>query len=275
MNIKKLIFKIQRRIRLYVWQMLCYFRPHIIKSFRLIDGSLFDYPLQSALGQALFIESFETSEIQFVRQSLQSDDIFLDVGANGGLYTVIAAKQVGSRGHVYAFEPGERELNLLRHNIAINNLSNVTIIERGVSDQQGTHQFAISQDGAMNSLAKTNHPQQKIEAWETIETISLDEFVQELNLTKISFIKIDVEGAEHLVFAGAKNILSTQNKITILFEASDINASSFGYSVKNFLENLMNLGLTVYHFNEEGSLENVALSNAEIGDKIYNFVAYN
>ncbi|BAY33767.1 methyltransferase FkbM family protein [Nostoc carneum NIES-2107] len=274
MNIKHIVWKLQRRIKLYLWQIICWIQPNTIKTFTLIDGSRFDYSLKSALGQALFIQSFETSEIEFVRQSLKKGDIFLDVGANGGLYTVIAAKQIGHTGHVYAFEPGLRELSLLRHNIAVNNLSNVTVIEKAVSNQKGKTQFAISHDGAMNSFKVTNHPQQKIKEWQTVEIISLDDFIQEFNVGKINFIKIDVEGAEHLVLEGAKNILS-HHKMIILFEAAEINAASFGYSVHNFLQELINLGLTIYYLNPSGDLVNVDEHNDEIGKKIYNFIAYN
>ncbi|NJL10297.1 MAG: FkbM family methyltransferase [Calothrix sp. SM1_7_51] len=168
-NTTVLLFKIKRRIAFYFWHFLCLIKPNAVKEFKLMDGSRFNYPLKSVLGLGLFINSFEASEIEFVRQSLQPGDVFFDIGANGGFYTVIAAKQVGSTGHVYAFEPGSRELSLLRRNIEINNLSNVTIIERAVSDKKSTTKFAISHDGAMNSLSQTNHPEQKIEAWQTVE----------------------------------------------------------------------------------------------------------
>lgn len=273
MNINELVLKIKRRIIFYKWQFLCFIKPDQMYSFTLIDGSRFDYPLKSAVGCSLFINNFETTEIEFVRQSLQPGNVFLDVGANAGAYTIIAAKEVGTTGHVYAFEPGVRELSLLRHNIAINNLTNVTVIEKAVSNYKGTTKFAISQDGAMNSLAETNHPQQKIAEWQTVEIISLDDFVEDFGVQKLDFIKIDVEGAEHLVFEGAKNLLLNTKKINILFEASDLNASGFGYSVKDFIQKIINSGLSVYYFDKKGNIKDVLTNQPNLGKNIYNFVA--
>ena len=115
------------------------------------DGSEFDFPLRSYIGYALFANQFEETEIAFMRKSLRSGDIFLDIGANGGIYTVIGAKLVGPEGHVYAFEPGERELKTVKHNIELNNLTNVTLIDCVVSDKGGIARFAVVSDGALNS----------------------------------------------------------------------------------------------------------------------------
>jgi FkbM family methyltransferase len=249
--------------------------PNEIYNFVLIDGSKLDYPLKSAVGRSLFANGFERGEIEFLRGSLKPGDIFFDVGANAGLYTVIAAKQIGESGHVYAFEPGECELKLLRHNIAINNLTNVTIIEKAVSNTTGKTQFAISRDGAMNSLLKTDHPQQQIERWQLVELTTLDSFVQELDIKKVDFVKIDVEGAEKLVFEGAKNILTSKNQTVFLFEATDLNANSFGYSQQDLISLLLSRALFVYSLNVSGNLEGISNLTSKIKKKHYNFVASN
>lgn len=272
-KINQIIVRIKKRIYYHFWQFLCLIKPQAIISFKLIDGLTFEYPLKSVIGQGLFLNSFEKSEIEFVRKSLKEGDVFFDIGANGGFYTIIAAKQVGSTGHVFAFEPGLRELSLLHRNIEINNLSNVTIIKQAVTNRKGTTKFGVSRDGAMNSLSKTNHPEQQIEEWQTVKTISIDEFMQEFNIPKINFIKIDVEGAEKLVLEGAKKLLSANRNITILFEASDLTSSSFGYSVKDFLQDIVVSGLSVYHLDKEGNLKDVSIDNADIGKNIYNFIA--
>ena len=110
---RTLLFKVRRRILSYIlpwlYKLKCAFTKNEIFTFKLADGSDFDYPLKSYIGYALFANEFEKTEIAFLRRSLRSGDIFLDIGANGGVYTVIGAKLVGSEGHVYAFEPGEHE----------------------------------------------------------------------------------------------------------------------------------------------------------------------
>lgn len=266
--------KFRRRLLLYMWWLYCAIFPDKIARFVLTDGSRFDYPLRTSIGQGLFIGAFETAEVEFVRRSLKPGDIFLDVGANGGLYTVIAAKLVSPGGHVYAFEPGQRELELLRHNIAINGLENVTVIERAVSNKTGLARFAISRDGAMNSLAQNKHPAQQIIEWQTIQTTTLDDFITEFGLTRVDFIKIDVEGAERFVFQGAPRLLGANNEITLLFETANSNVDGFHYSVQEFLSELINTGLSIYYFTETGALQAVTSHKVTFGNQIYNFVAY-
>jgi len=273
LNVSYLFAIIYRRFWRYIWKIRCVFPSKSLTTFFLNDGSRFDYPLKTAIGCSLFRGEFESHEIAFLQQTLKPGNIFFDIGANGGFYTVIAAKQVGVTGHVYAFEPGQSELKILRHNIAINHLTNVTIVECAVGNKSGKAQLAISSDGAMNSLAKTNHPRQCIEHWQSVETIKLDDFCQKYGIKKVDFIKIDVEGAEKLVFEGAQNIFLSEPEIKIMFEASDLNASGFGYSVKEFLEQIMNLGMKLYYFDRTGSLVEIIDYNQKLGNKIYNFVA--
>ena len=84
---------------------------------------------------------------------------------------------------------------------------------------------------------------------------------------------LDVEGAEKLVLKGAKKLLSTNRNITILFESSDLTSCSFGYSVKDFLQDIVVSGLSVYHLDKKGNLTNISIDNIEIGKNIYNFIA--
>lgn len=273
LNVRYLFAIICRKFLRYIWKIRCVFPSKPLTTFFLKDGSRFDYPLKTAIGSLLFCGGFENKETKFLQQTLKPGSIFFDIGANGGFYTVVAAKKVGVTGHVYAFEPGQSELKILRHNIAINHLTNVTIVECAVGNKSGKAQLAISSDGAMNSLAKTNHPQQCIEHWQSVEIIKLDDFCQKYSITKVDFIKIDVEGAEKLVFEGARNIFLSDHEIKIMFEASDLNASGFGYSVKEFLEKIMDLGMKLYYFDRTSSLVEVKDYNPKLGNKIYNFVA--
>jgi FkbM family methyltransferase len=277
-KIQLFLLKIRRRIQGYFFSLLfklkCAFLAGEIVTFTLADGSHFDYPLRSYIGYALFAKDFEETEIAFLRRSLKPGDIFLDVGANGGIYSVIAAKQVGPQGHVYAFEPGERELALLRHNIELNNLTNVTVMECAVSNKSGIAKFAVVKDGALNSLAALNRTEQQIEYWKTVTTTSLDDFLSKYAISKVDFIKIDVEGAEKLVLDGAKKLLGSNHRVTILFEASDYNEPAFGYSAKQLLNELCEAGLNIYCLDGLSRLQNIDMADIKLGKKIYNFVTY-
>jgi FkbM family methyltransferase len=277
MKARLLLRKVFRRfvhyVQRFLWRCQCSVSPNKVASFKLVDGSRFDYPLNSAIGWELFTGTFEIAELSFVRSSVRPGDIFLDVGANGGIFTVIAAKQVGPHGHVYAFEPGSRELEILRRNITLNNLSNVTVVPCAVSDRSGQAQFAISRDGALNSMAQTNRSDQQIQQWVTVHTLALDDFVNEFSIQRVDFIKIDIEGAERLALKGAKKTLASNKQVTVLFEACELNTSGFGYSVQDLLSDIINSGLFLCYPNKAGGLSSVKGYEDRFSKGTHNFVA--
>ena len=216
---------------------------------------------------------FELSEIEFIRKILKPGDTFLDIGANGGLYSIIAAKIVGHQGHVYACEPGKKELDLLKQNITINGINNITIIESAISNKKGSDLLAVSVDGALNSLKETNHPDQNIESWQTVEINTVDNLVQELNIPKINVMKVDVEGAEKLVFEGASNFLKSNSNVTIVFESSELNSNDFGYKPEELISNLQSKGFKLKYISRIGFIKNISTKNMRIHKNIYNFIA--
>jgi FkbM family methyltransferase len=270
---RTIALKIRRRLIAYILKKQRNMQVKGNYSFRLPDGSRFDYPIDSVIAYELFNGGFEIGEVEFFRQTLKCGDVFLDIGANGGFFTVMASKQVGETGKVYAFEPGKRELDLLRNNIAVNKLNNVNVIEAAVGDRDTTTQFAISRDGALNSLLQTEHPDQKIESWQTVQMKTIDNFVRENNISKVDFIKVDVEGAEKLVFEGAKELLASSRKLTILFEGCVTNSKSFGYTVPELMSELIRANFSIKYINSIGILKDVSLNNPRLGKEIHNFIA--
>ncbi len=273
MTINNTLQKIIRKLKYYYWMVLSKTYPAWVRSFKINDHVRFDYPINSVLGSGLFIGNFEHNEINFFGDNIKTGDTVFDIGANGGLYTIIAAHKVGPNGHVYAFEPGTKELDLLRHNIQKNKLSNVTIVDKVICDKVGTTKFGISKDGAMNSILETDHPSQDIERWEEIESITIDSFIHSNNIKKVNFIKIDVEGAESLVFNGIKTSFQVIKDAIFLFESSELNSSYLDCRVKDLIKNVGNMGFNIYYLSDEGELTNVEENNPELGYKIYNFIA--
>lgn len=267
---KKLAFRVRR----VAWRVLTAIQPHRIHSFTLPGGGRLEYPLASAIGEHLFAGWFEPAEVAFVCRHLQPGDVVLDVGANAGLYTVIAARAVGESGHVYAFEPDQRALALLRRNVAVNGLKNVTVIEAAVSDETGERPFAAASDTALSSLAAIQRDDQQIEGWRTVPTVRLDDAIVTHDISGVRFLKIDVEGAEKLVLDGAANLLSRAPAgFTILFEAFERNAEAFGYTVRELLETLQSKGFDVRGFDPSLQLHPIDAVGSSIGSTVYNFVA--
>jgi FkbM family methyltransferase len=267
--------KVFRKLLRKTWRVECKLSPNKVRVFT-IDRQLgvqIAYPLNTSVGYGLYCRDYESAELGFVKRTLQAGDVFLDIGANGGIFTALAARCVGPTGHVYAFEPGEPEQALLEQNIVRNHLTNVTVFRGAVSNQTGTANLAVARDGALNSLAKTEHPLQSIKEWRPVPTITLDEYLARERVPKVDFVKMDVEGAEKLVLDGAVKLLGAAQKLTILFEAFDLNAKGFGYTVAQLLESLWAQGFALGYLQAQGALVSFPRWEPRLGSEIYNFVA--
>ena len=84
---------------------------------------------------------------------IRSGDIIVDAGANVGMFTLKAARLVGPSGAVIAFEPVKENLKLIKDNIYINNLKNVSIIPKALGDNTGYAKIYLSKSSARHSLA--------------------------------------------------------------------------------------------------------------------------
>jgi len=263
--------RVERRLRRLAWQVRSQSVGTTWTRFGLPDGQQVDYPFRSEVGRQLFMREFEPDEVRFLQSVLKKGDVVLDIGANAGIYSLLASRIVGPAGHVYAFEIGPEEIRLFRHNLQLNGVENVTLLAYAVSDQTGQASFALAQDGAMNSLAQNDHPHQAIQSWLTVDTITLGEAARRHGIDRVDFIKMDVEGAEKLVFEGGLDALRAWKPRYILFEASNLTTSGFGYRVADLIDYLDANGFAVYALDGQ---ELVPVTGQHpIIDHRYNFVA--
>ncbi|HUJ47774.1 MAG TPA: FkbM family methyltransferase, partial [Rhizomicrobium sp.] len=146
----------------------------------------------------------------------------VDVGANDGYYTLFAARRVGSTGRVVAVEPSSRERVNLKRNIARNRLDNVSVVPAALGSACGVADLRLAQGvhSGHNTLGKFAHDGVLADRLQRVDVETLDKLEAALGLSRIDFIKIDVEGAEASVILGARHVLSTMRPI-ILLEIND------------------------------------------------------
>ena len=161
--------------------------------------------------------------LQVVRQMIAPGDVVWDIGGNVGLFAFCAAHKVGAAGQVVVFEPDLSLAALLRRSADANPDLNIDILALAVSAQSGLATFNIARRArATNHLeqslgsSQTGGIRQKI----TVPTLSLNDFLAWQ--PKPNFVKIDVEGAEHLVFRGMETVLRDARPV-ILCEVHDQN----------------------------------------------------
>lgn len=258
---KSPILTIQRAIS---WTVLCLLRiPKIIK----FSNYNIDFYLPPKLFRAgstgiyVLREEYEP-ELAYLKQFLSPGKVFVDAGANFGIYTVIASKLVGDHGLVLAFEPAIETYPILDRNIEINQLGNVKIFHVAVSDREGITRFYHNNDAPNSySLGAANNETE----FEEIKTVTLEGVFEQEGLKRLDLLKMDVEGAEELVLHGAKSLIE-QMQPEIIFEISGRGAERLGLSQDGAWNFLRELGYSFFTFEEDGTLK--SLISTKLGNVI-------
>jgi FkbM family methyltransferase len=219
--------KIDDRIRLLIWALLEFMFPKTVPIFssfkhviRLMEDKLLRGIVINWQGNRFYLQNFESltvtsSEFEpFVKKCLvlHKGDVFLDVGANTGIYTVRAAKTIGPSGLVIAIEPDPGNFECLKKNIALNNFKNVIAYNFAAWSHKENLKLFISEFTASHST-KRDFGLGHIK----VKAISLDEIIHNLDVKRVDFAKIDVEGAELEVLKGFSNTMR-KLRISIIVE---------------------------------------------------------
>ena len=161
---------------------------------------------------------------------VENDSIILDVGANFGLYSIVAGNKL-TTGKVYAFEPVPDLVQQFKRNIQLNELTNIEIVPSAVSDISGSFQFYLS--GKDNLGMSGFHPPDNFSGTQKIvDSVILDEWAEDNQIAKLNLVKIDVEGAEINVLKGMKNLIK-KFKPVIFIEISSENLEKYGYTIND------------------------------------------
>lgn len=179
----------------------------------------------------------ETDEMLFILRSLREEDLFVDIGANIGSYSILASGVVGAK--TISFEPIPSTFEYLTKNLLINNLtSKVNAICMGLSDKVGKLNFTSNLD-TVNHITRDD-----------ISAISVP--VSTLNLilkdNHPTIIKIDVEGYEIPVLNGGSRILDSSKLIAILIETNG-SGERYGYKDQEIFDLLNDYGFKPYYYN--------------------------
>ncbi len=219
-----------RKVRLPVDQLVRYFllstefRRRLDIEYRWVNEEPLE-PVDLKLGYRIYVRSDDREVGGYIRDHaeyephvtselaacLRPGDVFVDVGASLGYYTVLAGRLVGAEGQVVACEPGPQNQNVLLANVCSNRLFNVDVHQTAVSDQPG---FVLySQATSNGTISPFEGDVSSLSTFDLVQTRSLDSLLE--GLKSVNVIKVDVEGAEGLVFRGAT--LTLRNHRPVLF----------------------------------------------------------
>jgi FkbM family methyltransferase len=141
---------------------------------------------------------WEPFETEIVDRMLGPGDVFVDIGANIGWYSIIAGAIVGAAGRVYAFEPEPENYTLAARNIALNGLTNVTLERVAIAERAGHAGLFLSVDNLGDHRLYESEAGRTME---TVPTVTLGGYFAE-RADRIRLVKIDAQGSEGKIFAG-------------------------------------------------------------------------
>jgi FkbM family methyltransferase len=191
-----------------------------------------------------YMSLISREETILTRFDPQIGDVVLDIGANLGRYTVIAAKKVRNGGKVISIEANPAIFELLRKNIQLNELANVIPLNCAVFSEKTKIKFFVNDDlrnnqfGTINSDID-NFANKGLERYVYVDANTVDSILSEnsIEIQEVKWMKIDVEGAEFDVIKGSKELISNAKNLRIIVEIHNLsNGMTYHKEIKEFLE---------------------------------------
>jgi len=195
---------------------------------------------ETGLTGNIYAGLYEFSHMAFLLHVLRNDDLFIDVGANVGSYTILACSAIGASG--YAFEPVPSTYKRLIENIFLNHIENrVKCLNVCVGNEQGSIAFTSKMDTTNHVIASGEQNDNKI----NVEVTKLDKVLMGKSPT---LIKIDVEGYETKVLEGAVETLKKQTLHSVIMELNG-SGTHYGFDETRILKMMFNYGFRTYSYN--------------------------
>ena len=190
-------FYIFRKIRDYLYNIFRPRRPLTIevRGLRLkVRADL----LGGVAPHLLLDEDYDPFETTLIENLLKSSHVFIDVGANIGYYSLIAARKVSESGKVVAFEPEPTNYEILKENILMNKITNIICEQQALGEKTEQKELFIdSKNSGGHHLYNLNNGSKSV----LVKTITLEDYIKK-NPMKVDFIKMDIQGYEPCALRG-------------------------------------------------------------------------
>src|ERR1700730_7381841 len=141
--------------------------------------------------------------LEYCNRLVTKGAVVIDCGANQGIYACAFGALVGSRGRVYAFEPQAYAAEALHRNARLNGVAHVSVERTAISNANGTAMLDVSSGPVSASILKNMGGSRTI----SVPTLSLTSFAERVDLRRLDFIKLDIEGGEYDALIGAIPII--------------------------------------------------------------------
>ena len=189
-------------------------------------------------------EPFETEV--FMRE-VKYGDVVLDIGANMGYYTLLASKIIGNNAKIYAFEPDPGNFSLLKKNMKANNIKNVVLEQKAVSNETGKIKLYSCSDNKGDHRIYDSHDGRRAL---DIRAVSMDDYFKDYKGV-INFIKMDIQGAEIGALQGMQALLAKNKPLKMITEYWPNGLRRFGADHEGYLKMILACGFEMFEISEE------------------------
>jgi len=226
-------------------------------------GLRFNHHFSGDISQCTYIDArYEPNEMYAAAKLIGPGMCVVDVGANEGIFTLMAARLVGAGGTVHAFEPSPRDRDRLVANVSINGLSNVSVHAAALGRVAGKAllQVAGAEHPGHNTIGGFAYAETAAYSVE-VEVTTLDQVAEASALRRMDLLKVDVEGSETAVLQGGQDALRRFRPIVVV-EAQEASLQQMGSSVPELLQLLRALDYEIRVFGPSGNAETL------VGDRL-------
>ena len=203
-----------------------------------LQDSLIGHPISQGV-------IYEEKVTRFFKNKLTENMTFLDIGANIGWYSLLAAKLLKDNCKIYAFEPFSENAKLLLASKLKNNFNSIKVIQAAAGNQFGTVAFGAS--GSNGQCKDLEDKPESVLMSDTVNMVKIDNIVRE----KVDLIKIDIEGSEYNVLLGSVNTIKTSLLIIFSEFTSTAMPSVCGINWDEYLMFIVDLGYKICVIDEE------------------------
>lgn len=238
-----------------------------------VEGSkMYLKPREHTFATALLLgKAYEKCETDLLSEVVEEGMVVIDCGANIGYYTLLAAKLVGERGKVFAFEPEPSNYALLVKNIEANGYHNVVPARKAISNKTGSITLSLADDPSGHSLGQI--AQEHARGVIIVDSVTLDESLEQ-NIAPVDVIKMDIEGAEMRALEGMNNIIRQNPNLKILTEFCPPYLERCGSSPASYFNKLKSHGFKIYAMDERGQCLKMVSEVGQVTKLIHGLAVY-
>lgn len=230
-----------------------------------VDGlTLVMNPQDAVVCGALALGCYESYPKQLFQQLLRPGMTVVDVGANIGLYTALAARAVGSEGKVLAIEPEAMNCQFLLKSVTLNGFQNVFLMQAAVSNHTGQGTLFINLE---NRADHRIFDRQAARATVPVQMYRLDDLLAEKGLSRVDIMKIDIQGAEALALEGMLATLRDNRKIQVMIEFWPWGILQAGGQPVEVLRQFRALDFSIFEIDDRGLMLQPPANDSELAGR--------